>query len=89
MSQSELSTQTPRVSRPGSNGVLRKVPVSDIGMPELDGYALIREVRARGYSYQSLPAIALTALALPEDRRRALADVYWALLNSSEFIFNH
>ncbi len=23
------------------------------------------------------------------DKRRALADVFWVLLNSSEFIFNH
>ena len=23
------------------------------------------------------------------DERKALADVFWALLNSSEFIFNH
>jgi hypothetical protein len=53
-----------------------QVLVSDIGMPELDGYALIREVRARGYSYQALPAIALTALARPEDRRRALLAGY-------------
>jgi PAS domain S-box-containing protein len=53
-----------------------QVLVSDIGMPELDGYALIREVRARGYSYQELPAIALTALARPEDRRRALLAGY-------------
>lgn len=53
-----------------------QVLVSDIGMPELDGYALIREVRARGYSYQTLPAIALTALARPEDRRRALLAGY-------------
>lgn len=53
-----------------------QVLVSDIGMPDLDGYALIREVRARGYSYQALPAIALTALALPEDRRRALLAGY-------------
>jgi PAS domain S-box-containing protein len=53
-----------------------QVLISDIGMPELDGYALIREVRARGYSYQVLPAIALTALARPEDRRRALLAGY-------------
>lgn len=49
-----------------------QVLVSDIGMPDRDGYDLIREVRARGYTYQSLPAIALTALAGSEDRRRAL-----------------
>ena len=46
--------------------------VSDIGMPQRDGYDFIREVRSRGYSSQRLPAIALTALARPEDRQRAL-----------------
>jgi hypothetical protein len=49
-----------------------QVLVSDIGMPERDGYDLIREVRLRGYTHQALPAIALTALSRPEDRRRTL-----------------
>ncbi|HKD67334.1 MAG TPA: response regulator [Candidatus Binataceae bacterium] len=49
-----------------------QVLVSDIGMPQRDGYDLIREVRLRGYTYQELPAIALTALSRPEDRRRTL-----------------
>jgi PAS domain S-box-containing protein len=53
-----------------------QVLISDIGLPERDGYDLIREVRARGHSYQSLPAIALTALARPQDRRRALRAGY-------------
>ena len=53
-----------------------QVLVSDIGMPERDGYDLIREVRTRGHSYQMLPAIALTALAGPQDRRRALLAGY-------------
>jgi PAS domain S-box-containing protein len=53
-----------------------QVLVSDIGMPGRDGYDLIREVRSRGYTYQSLPAIALTALAGSEDRRRALLAGY-------------
>jgi CheY-like chemotaxis protein len=48
------------------------VLVSDLGMPHRDGYDLIREVRARGYSHQALPAIALTAFARAEDRHRAL-----------------
>jgi|SRR5215208_1316606 len=48
------------------------VLVSDIGMPERDGYDLIREVRSdRGP--EELPAVAVTAFAAPEDRRRALA----------------
>jgi CheY-like chemotaxis protein len=37
--------------------------ISDIGMPEQDGYDFIRQVRAAGYSAQSLPAVALTAFA--------------------------
>jgi CheY-like chemotaxis protein len=53
-----------------------QVLVSDIGMPSRDGYELIREVRSRGYSHQALPAVALTALAQPEDRRRALLAGY-------------
>jgi hypothetical protein len=48
------------------------VLVSDLGMPSLDGFHLIREVRARGYTFQRLPAIALTAFARTEDRQKAL-----------------
>jgi PAS domain S-box-containing protein len=48
------------------------VLVSDLGMPAQDGFHLIREVRARGYSFQKLPAIALTAFARTEDRQKAL-----------------
>jgi signal transduction histidine kinase/ActR/RegA family two-component response regulator len=46
--------------------------ISDIGMPKQDGYDLIREVRHRGLTARDLPAIALTAFARSEDRRRAL-----------------
>ena len=46
--------------------------LSDIGMPEQDGFDLIREVRGRGYTFQQLPAVVLTAFARTEDRRRAL-----------------
>jgi PAS domain S-box-containing protein len=49
------------------------VLVTDIGMPGEDGYALIRKVRqltpAEG---GNVPAIALTAFARSEDRRRAI-----------------
>ncbi len=45
------------------------VLVSDIAMPEADGYALIRAIRDRG---TSVPAVALTAFARAEDRARAL-----------------
>jgi len=49
------------------------VLVSDIGMPEEDGYQLIRWVRALDpKAGGTVPALALTAFAHPEDRRRAL-----------------
>ena len=49
------------------------VLVSDIAMPERDGYELIRTVRARAASDGGrIPALALTAFARVEDRRRAL-----------------
>ncbi len=43
------------------------VLVSDIAMPDEDGYSLMRRLRSRG-----LPALALTAYARAEDRRKAL-----------------
>ncbi len=53
------------------------VIVSDIGMPDEDGYDLIRQVRAlppdRG---GRTPAVALTAFARPEDRHRVLLEGY-------------
>ena len=47
--------------------------ISDIGMPDEDGYALLSRIRALPPDQGGrVPAIALTALARPEDRRRAL-----------------
>jgi PAS domain S-box-containing protein len=47
------------------------VLLSDIGMPETDGYDLIRVIRGKRNTKQ-LPAAALTAFARSEERRRAL-----------------
>ncbi|WP_437632035.1 hybrid sensor histidine kinase/response regulator [Sorangium sp. So ce854] len=50
------------------------VLVSDIGMPGESGYTLIQQVRAAGRAeIRGIPAVALTAYARIEDRRRALA----------------
>ena len=49
------------------------VLVSDIGMPDVDGYDLLRRVRALGHARGGgLPAIALTAFSRSDDRTRAL-----------------
>ena len=51
------------------------VLVSDIGLPEEDGYALIREIRALPpESGRNIPAIAVTGYAHPEDGKRALRE---------------
>lgn len=52
--------------------------LSDIGMPGMDGYELIRELRKTG---NSTPAIALTAFARPEDRIRSLEAGFTAHLS--------
>ncbi len=47
--------------------------MSDIGMPDADGFELLKRVRALGADRGGrIPAIALTAFARSEDRTRAL-----------------
>jgi CheY-like chemotaxis protein len=55
------------------------VLLSDIGMPDGDGYALIERVRALpAESGGAVPAAALTAYAGAEDRARVLSSGYQA-----------
>ncbi len=46
--------------------------ISDIGMPDMDGYELMRQLRRTTDRRGHYPAIALTAFARPEDKDEAL-----------------
>jgi CheY-like chemotaxis protein len=50
--------------------------VADLGMPRVDGYQLIRQVRQMGDAHCRTPAIAVSAYTRPEDRERAFAAGY-------------
>jgi PAS domain S-box-containing protein len=52
--------------------------ISDIGLPDVDGYDLIQRVRREESPGRDIPAIALTAYARSEDRTRALRAGYQA-----------
>jgi PAS domain S-box-containing protein len=54
--------------------------VCDVGMPKMDGYQMIRAVRAKEALGDRLPALALTAFARAEDRKRSLIAGYQAHL---------
>jgi PAS domain S-box-containing protein len=56
------------------------IVVSDVGMPEMDGYQLMRSVRASEPRLGRIPALALTAFARSEDRSRSLLAGYQAHL---------
>jgi CheY-like chemotaxis protein len=56
--------------------------ISDIAMPEVDGYSLIRKIRESSISEQrEIPAIALTALSSDESRSMALASGFQSYVN--------
>jgi CheY-like chemotaxis protein len=50
------------------------IVISDIGMPDVDGYEFIRIIRSERHS--RTPAVALTAMARIEDRIKALTAGY-------------
>jgi PAS domain S-box-containing protein len=56
--------------------------ISDIGLPEIDGYQLLERARQQGpKDGRAIAAIALTAFAGNDDRRRALRAGYQAYLS--------
>jgi PAS domain S-box-containing protein len=56
------------------------VLICDVGMPKVDGYQLIRKLRAEESRSERIPALALTAFARAEDRKRSLIAGYQAHL---------
>lgn len=56
------------------------VIVSDIGMPEMNGYELCKRLRALP-GYESVPMIAVTGFAQYKDRDQALASGFDAHLS--------
>lgn len=74
-----VQLETKGVCQPFENEYIRKDDmVSDIGMPQEDGYTLIRQVRALPKDQGGqIPAVALTAYARAEDRKPC-----WQAFNS-------
>ncbi len=58
------------------DGLAPDIILSDIGMPDQDGYDFMRRVRNMSGDIAEVPAAALTALARVEDRKRALMAGY-------------
>ena len=57
------------------------VLLSDLGMPGMDGYGLIKTVRSvLGLNAAQLPAVAVTGYVRAEDRQRALHEGYQACI---------
>ena len=77
LTQAGASVTAVRSAREALEMLERERPdalVSDIGMPEQDGYALIRQIRHREAEHGGfLPAVALTGYARAADRTRILA----------------
>ncbi len=81
LSRADADVVTASTAAEALREIERRTPdvlVSDIGMPEIDGYELIEKVRALETECggEMIPALALTAYAKPEDRARALEAGY-------------
>ncbi len=69
------TTALARGGREGLAMAFQEAPdliVCDIQMPDLDGFGVLRALRAEA-STSRIPCVAVTALAMPTDRQRALS----------------
>jgi CheY-like chemotaxis protein len=72
-----VSSAPPPQPHRGPSSTIPFRGVSDIGMPELDGYGLLRAVRAlAAKDGGATPAVALTAFSRPADHQRAMEAGY-------------
>ena len=79
-----LENQGARVTTAGSadealavlQATMPDLLISDIGMPGIDGHQLIRSIRSTEPQGRRLPALALTAFARADDRKRAMLAGY-------------
>jgi PAS domain S-box-containing protein len=79
LQECEASVTTAGSASEAFERVAREAPdvlLSDIGMPQEDGYSLIRRIRKLPGAASQVPAIALTAYARDEDRAKALQAGY-------------
>lgn len=76
-----LGASNPLEAQTVLRDLIPDVLISDIGMPEMNGYDFIRLVRGSDTAINSIPALALTAFASSEIETKALSagfDVYLA-----------
>ena len=72
---SVATADSPQAALDGIGGQRFDLVVSDIGMPDIDGLALLKMLREAGHD---MPAVAVTAFSAPHERRRILAGGYTA-----------
>ena len=76
LSDCHAEVRTAANAREALDAIAREVPdvlVSDLGMPDIDGFELLARVQALGPDRGGrVPAVALTAFARSEDRLKAL-----------------
>jgi PAS domain S-box-containing protein len=73
VTQANSASQAFAILSSAAQEQLPQVLLSDIGMPDEDGYSLLRRVRALPPEQGGgIPAVAVTAFTSAEDRRRAL-----------------